>query len=134
MVKSGLGATLLAALVACTPTFGDETAIVSSPRLLAVQAVPAEAAPGASFALTSLYVDPNGAHDPSGIDWAICTLQKPLGEPGPINESCFAPASPDLISLGHGGVVHGRIPQDACQLFGPDSPPPQMGQPSTRPT
>ncbi len=99
-----------------------------------MQAVPAEGALGAGFALTALYVDQSGPHDPSAIDWATCLLQKPLGEPGPIDESCFVDASPDLVSLGHGGVVHGTIPQNACQLFGPDSPPPQMGQPSTRPT
>jgi hypothetical protein len=134
MVKQSLGAALLASVVACTPNFDDETAIVSSPRLLAVQAIPAEGAPGAGFALTALYVDANGPHDPSDIDWAICRLQKPLGEPGPINESCFVDASPDLVSLGRGGLVHGSLPQDACQLFGPDSPPALMGRPSPRPT
>jgi hypothetical protein len=122
------------ALLSCTPNLADPTAIVSSPRLLAVQASPPEGALGASFVLTALYVDPNGPHDPSAIDWATCLLQKPLGEPGPINESCFVDASPDLVPLGHGGVVRGTIPQDACQLFGPDSPPPQPGQPSARAT
>ena len=135
MVRRRLGAVgLVCGVAACTPTFVDETAIVSSPRLLAVQAVPAEGALGAGFTLTALYVDQDGPHDPSGIDWATCLLQKPLGEPGPINESCFVDASPDLVSLGDGGIVHGTIPQNACQLFGPDSPPPQMGQPSARPT
>jgi hypothetical protein len=135
VVRRRLGAVaLVGAALACTPTFVDQTAIVSAPRLLAVQAVPAEGALGASFVLTALYVDQNGPHDPSGIDWATCLLQKPLGEPGPINESCFVDAAPDLVSLGDGGVVHGTIPQNACQLFGPDSPPPTPGQPSARPT
>jgi hypothetical protein len=135
VVRRRLGAAaVIGTVVACTPTFTDETAIVSSPRLLAVQAVPAEGALGTRFALTALYVDQNGPHDPSDIDWATCLLQKPLGEPGPINESCFVDASRELVPLGRGGVVHGTIPQDACQLFGPDSPPPQMGQPSARPT
>jgi hypothetical protein len=135
MVRRRRGAAWLCfALVACTPTFADETAIVSSPRLLAVQGVPAEGAPGAGFTLTALYVDGRGVRDPSAIDWATCSLPKPLGEPGPISEACFVDASPDLVSLGDGGTVHGTIPTDACQLFGPDSPPPQKGQPSARPT
>ncbi len=135
MVRRRLGPlALVCAAAACTPTFTDDTAIVSSPRLLAVQAEPPEGALGASFTLTALYVDQNGPHDPSGIDWATCLLQKPLGEPGPIAEACFTDASPDLAALGDGGVVHGTIPQNACQIFGPDSPPPMMGQPSARPT
>jgi hypothetical protein len=127
---SGLGA----ALLACTPSFPDTTSIVSSPRLLAVQAVPAEGALGAAFTLTALYVDASGPSDPSGIDWATCVRQKPLGEPGPIDPGCFVDTSPDLIALGSGGSVHGTIPQDACELFGPDTLPPQAGQPSPRPT
>jgi hypothetical protein len=142
MVKWGLSLGLGSVLLACTPTFDDQTAVVTSPRLLAVQATPAEGLLGASFTLTALYVDQNGPRDPSGIDWATCLLQKPLGEPGPINEGCFvdAPASPStpapagLVPLGTGGVVTGTIPQNACQLFGPDSPPPQPGQPGSRPT
>lgn len=135
MVSRRLAAAgLCGAVAACTPTFADDTAIVSSPRLLAMQAVPAEGPLGASFTLRALYVDGSGLHDPSAIDWATCLLQKPLGEPGPINEGCFVDASPDLLPLGDGGTVHGTIPADACQLFGPDSPPPQPGQPSARPT
>ncbi len=122
------------ALLACTPSFDDQTSIVSSPRLLAVQAAPAEGAVGASFSLTALYVDANGPRDPSTIDWATCLRQKPLGEPGPIDPGCFVDSGPDLVPLGKGGSVHGVIPADACELFGPDSPPPEPGQPSARPT
>ena len=77
----------LGALVAsaCTPTFTDDTAIVTSPRLLAVQSVPPEAAPGGAFAMTALYVGPGGPANASSIDWATCTLQNPLGDPDPID-------------------------------------------------
>ncbi len=79
-------------LLACTPTLDDPTAIVSSPRLLAVQATPAEGALGASFTLTALYVGPNGPADPSGIDWATCWPKAPANR-GPINAGCFVDAS-----------------------------------------
>ena len=39
------------------------------------------------------------------------------------------------MPLGDGGVRRtGPFPQNACELFGPDSPPPTPGQPSARPT
>jgi hypothetical protein len=127
-------AVVMCGAAACTPTFSDETTIVSAPRLLAVQAVPAEAALGDGFTMTALYVGPTGPADPSGLNWAICVLPKPLGQPGPINPDCFVDVSAGLTPLGAGGSVEGTVPEDACQLFGPDSPPPQPGQPSARPT
>jgi hypothetical protein len=122
------------AFAACTPTFSDDTSSVSAPRLLAVQAIPAEAAPGKGFAMAALYVGPDGPADPSSIDWAICLLQNPLGDPDPIAQSCFVQASPSLAQLGAGGSVSATVPSDACELFGPDSPPPAPGQPAARPT
>ncbi len=121
-------------LSACAPTVSDETSIVTSPRLLAVQAVPAEVGTGGTFAMTALYVGPQGDESASSIDWATCLLQKPLGEPGPIDPACFVDASPSLVPLGTGGSVDGSVPSNACQLFGPDSPPPKPGQPAARPT
>ncbi len=121
-------------LCACTPSFSDGTSIVSEPRLLAVQAAPAEAKLGEAFKMTALYVGPQGPANPSSLDWAVCALPKPLGDPGPINPSCFVDVSAGLTALGSGGTVEGTVPEDACQLFGPDTPPPQPGQPSARPT
>lgn len=128
------GALLVGAFAACTPTFTDDTAIVSGPQLLAVQAVPAEAAPGASFTMTALYVGPGGTEDPSSIDWAVCLLQNPLGDPDPIAPACFVDASSSLSPLGDGASVSGSVPSNACELFGPESPPPQPGEPGARPT
>ncbi len=135
VVRRTFALVLAGALVgACTDSFSDPTPIVTGARLLAVQAVPAEAAPGASFTLTPLYVDTSGVTDPSSVDWAICLLQKPLGEPGPINPACFVDSSTSLTELGTGGQVSGVVDANACELFGPDSPPPAAGQPSARPT
>jgi hypothetical protein len=119
---------------ACTPSFSDQTSLITAPRLLAIQAVPAEASPGSSFSMTALYVGPGGPADPSSLNWATCLLQKPLGDPGPFNPSCFVDASSGLVPLGVGGSVQGTIPEDACVLFGPDTAPAQPGQPSPRPT
>jgi hypothetical protein len=129
-----VGVPVALAALACTPTFTDDTAIVTSPRLLAVQSVPPEATPGGAFAMTALYVGPGGPADASSIDWATCALQNPLGDPDPINPACFEASSPALSPLGTGASVKGTIPQDACELFGPESPPPMPGQPSARPT
>ena len=125
---------LSGAVVACTPTFSDTTSIVSSARLLAVQATPAEAAAGTTFGMSALYVGPDGPEDPSAIDWAICLLQNPLGDPDPIAPACFVDTSSSLTQLGTGGTVSGTVPSDACEYFGPESPPPQPGQPAARPT
>src|SRR6202034_4200748 len=43
-------------------------------------------------------------------------------------------ASSGLTPLGTGGNTSGTVPSNACELFGPDSPPPQAGQPAARPT
>jgi hypothetical protein len=135
MVRGTVGRIALSCVVlACQPTFSDDTSIVSAPRLLAVQATPAEAAPSKSFAMTALYVGPGGAQDPASIDWGVCLLQKPLGDPDPIAAACFAEASSGVTPLGAGGTVSGAVPANACELFGPESPPPQSGQPAARPT
>jgi hypothetical protein len=128
------GLALAGACAACTPTFSDDTSTVTAPRLLAVQATPAEAAPGGDFAMTALYVGPEGVQDPSSIAWSICLLQKPLGDPDPIAPGCFADASSGLSPLGTGGSASGAVPSNACELFGPESPPPAPGQPAARPT
>ena len=129
-----LPAALLSLGAACAPTFSDETAIVTAPRLLAVRATPAEAPLGAPFTLDALYVGPDGAASASALDWAACLLQTPQGQPDPVNAGCFVASSPGLVPMGTGGSVKGTMPQTACQLFGPNVPPPAPGQPSPRPT
>jgi hypothetical protein len=125
---------LLALAPACTPTLPDDTSIVSAPRLLAVKSEPPEAAPGAAFTMTALYAGPEGAADASGLRWATCTLANPLGDPDPINPACFVPASSGLLPIGERGAVSASILEEACTLFGPQSPPPMAGQPAARPT
>ncbi len=134
MTRAILAAAAAAGVAACTPTFDDTTSIVSGPRLLAVQASPAEVAVGKSFGMTALYVGPGGAEDASAIDWAICLVQNPLGDPDPIAPTCFGEAGASSVPLATGGSTTGTVPADACELFGPDSLPPAPGEPAARPT
>lgn len=122
------------ALAACTPNFTDTTTSVSAPRLLAVGNTPAEGPPGSKFTLRALYDDGNGPADAGSLQWATCVLQKPLGDPGSVNPACLSPGGAGLVPLGVGNAVTGIIPANACELFGPESPPPLAGQPSARPT
>jgi len=130
----GAAALVVLTLCACAPTIEDTTAVVSSPRLLAVQSLPAEVPSGAPFTLKALYVGPSGVVAAPELVWATCLLPAPSDQPGPVNPACFGPASADVVSLGTGPGASGAMPMQACQLFGPNSPPPSPGQPSPRPT
>ncbi len=136
MVRRVTPLALGGALLACTPSFDDQTSIVSSPRLLAVQAAPPDGTVGASFSMTALYVDSKGPRDASTIDWATCLRQEAARRSGPDRlPGRFVDLRPrSRPARQGGGSVHGVIPADACELFGPDSPPPEPGQPSARPT
>ncbi len=127
-----------AALVAlaasgCKPEFADIDAIVSSPRVVAVSATPAEAAPLVPVTFDALFVTPAGAGDPAGLSWAYCVARKPLTDEGTLAPECLAASSADLVQLGGGEDPKGPVPAEACQLFGPDLPPPMPGFPTGRP-
>ncbi|MCE9578330.1 MAG: hypothetical protein K8W52_34705 [Deltaproteobacteria bacterium] len=119
------------ALGACVPELVDDTSIVTSPRLLAVRAEPAEAEPGAEVALRGLWAASDGGAAPLG--WAFCTARKPFTEPGNVDPACLVEDSPDLVAIGDGETVTGTLPDDGCRLFGPDRPTPMAGEPAGRP-
>lgn len=126
----------LASVVGCVPTFDDNLPLVDKSTVLAVQAEPAEAAPGKPVQLTSLVGTPelNGAAP--ALSWGLCLARKPLTELGPVNPVCIrapSPGSKDLVDLGSGSTVMATLPQDACRLFGPSLPEPMNGQPPGRP-
>lgn len=121
---------------ACVPTFDDNLPLVDKPTLIAIQAEPAEAAPGKDVQLSALVATP----DPSGptpkLSWGLCTARKPLTELGPVNPVCIqAPtnAEKDIVDLGGGTAVKATLPMDACRLFGPSLPEPMNGEPAGRP-
>ena len=138
MVRSAahsLALALAAAFAACTPTFSDDTSIVSAPRLLAVQATPAEAAPAEEL------------HDDRAVRRTDGTGGRVVDRLGDLPPAEAARRSgPDRarvlrrhVEQPHAardrGSVAGTVPSDACELFGPESPPPpEPGEPATRPT
>jgi hypothetical protein len=117
----------------CKPEFADTDAIISAPRVVAVSATPAEAAPLVPVSFEALFVTPNGAGDPTDLSWAYCVARKPLTDEGTLAPECLAATSPDLVQLGNGQGAKGPLPAEACQLFGPDLPPPTPGFPTGRP-
>ncbi|HEY0468093.1 MAG TPA: hypothetical protein VGC79_28035, partial [Polyangiaceae bacterium] len=127
---------VLSSTVGCVPTFDDNLPLIDKSTVLAVQAEPAEAAPGKPVQLTSLVgtPDPNGAAPK--LSWGLCVARKPLTELGPVNPVCIQPpghAPKDIVDLGPGQSVTARLPLDACRLFGPSLPEPMNGEPAGRP-
>jgi hypothetical protein len=119
---------------ACVPEFEEDNSTITQPRVLAVQAVPAEAQEDEEITLTALVAAPTG--DPSAeIDWALCVQRKPLAELGPVDPACLDAHSGAsvLTGLGTGRSVTAAVPNDACRLFGPKRPEPKPGEPAGRP-
>jgi hypothetical protein len=111
------------------PEDDQNESLISDSRVIAVQMEPAEVAPRQLFTLRAL-----SAGGEIDLDWSFCAEQKPLSELGPISRRCLAPNGAGLLEpFGSGPEVRGTMPQDACRLFGPDRPPPKMGEPAGRP-
>jgi hypothetical protein len=128
---------LLAALAssACVPDFDDETSRITSPRVLAIRAFPAEAPKNQKVELTALIATPDGA-EPEAPGWSLCLDRKPLSELGPLSPRCLASPEPEpeiAQLLGEGSQVTATLPAKVCQLFGPERPDPKAGEPSGRP-
>ena len=120
---------LLALTCACRPDFGEPASHVTGPRILAVRANPPEAAPGATVRLEALAVTPAGTEAAPPIRWDFCSSPKPLTENDVVGPDCFAGA---VRPIGDGPAIDGSIPNDACLLFGPETPQPVPGQPPFR--
>jgi hypothetical protein len=117
----------------CVPDLDTDESTITSPRVIAVSAEPAEAKPGAQVSYTALLVDQNGVRSEATLAWFYCEAQKPLAELGPINRTCLSPSSGSLSSIGRGFEVSGKVPSQACALFGPNPPRPMEGQEPGRP-
>jgi hypothetical protein len=120
--------------LACRPDVSGRPSELFVPRVLAIRSVPAEAPKSASIEYDALLAGPEGAVDPSGLDWALCNQRKPLTVSGPISLECRKRTSEVLTPLGFGAQVTGDLPDDVCNRFGPFPPPPAAeGEPSERP-
>jgi hypothetical protein len=121
------------AVLACRPGLDERTSIVTSARILAVRAEPAEAAPRASVTLTALWATPAGDGAAPPIDWAFCEARKPLSELGPVASQCLARGGDAFVALGSGAAVTGAVPDKACKNFGPEVPDATKDAPAGRP-
>lgn len=111
---------------ACVPAFDDDQSAITSRRILAVRATPAEAARGQDVNLSALISAPLG-DDTAGdrLEWSLCLARKPLTELGPVAQVCvdeFFAGGELLQPLGMGQDVSGTVPSEACRLFGPLQP------------
>jgi hypothetical protein len=125
-----------AAGIGCQPEFDDRASFVGAIRVLGVRSDPAEAAPSTTIQYTALVGDTSGTRTDVPLDWAYCTLPKPVSETNDINVLCFS--SGDFIKpfQATGESVSADIPlfpDNACNQFGPDLPTPLPGQPPGRP-
>jgi hypothetical protein len=128
-----MGVSLL--LAGCVPDLVDETTAVPSPRVLAIRSTPAEAAEGETVTLDALVAAPVVSASAS-LAWSLCLDRKPLSELGPVSTRCLASPNPgqDIAEpIDPEPPVSVALPNDACQLFGPERPEPKPGQPSGRP-
>lgn len=116
-----LGVLVLAA--ACKPDFPQRDSLVTSERVLAVRADPAEAKPGTPVTYSTLVVAPDGTRPNAAADWAFCATPTSLTENDSVSPECLK----DRVR-GAGGPsanVVAPTPDDACSIFGPDTPPGQ---------
>lgn len=121
-------ALLTLGLAGCAPTFDADPAVIDGPRVLAVRATPAEAAPGETVALEALVV---GAAAPPR--WAWCTAPRPAAEARVAAAGCLEGEPAALQPLGAGATLTAPLPADACALFGSEPPPAPPGEPPPRP-
>jgi hypothetical protein len=109
---------LVGATSTCIPSLGPDDSLVSSPRILAVRADPAEAAPGKMVTFTSFVAGPDGTISGAAITWSFCSAPKPLTEDNVVSSACLDASS--LVGAGQGPTTTAAIPTDACSTFGPD--------------
>lgn len=123
------------ASASCVPDFIDDTTRVTTPRVLGIQADPPEADEGTEVTLRALVAVPPGVDSPSPA-WSLCIDRKPLSELGPVSRRCLdgpTPGSDIAMEVDPGPPAVAVLPEDACQIFGPNRPEPKPGEPSGRP-
>ncbi|HEY5241631.1 MAG TPA: hypothetical protein VIJ22_09210 [Polyangiaceae bacterium] len=103
--------------VTCVPPLGPGDSLVTSTRILAVRADPAEGSPGATVTFTSLVASPGGTVTNAGIDWSFCSAPKPLTEDNVVANACLDASS--LVAAGVGPTATAMTPASGCTVFGP---------------
>jgi hypothetical protein len=123
----------LVLVTACKPDLDQTVSVVTEPIVLAVRSDPPDVVPPGVVTYTALYVDGSGPVAKAPIDWAFCQARKPLAELGPVNTKCLQASGSWFVPIGEGLSASGKMPQNGCQLFGPEVPPSVDNQPQGRP-
>jgi hypothetical protein len=118
---------------ACAPDLDDRQGIIREPRFIGVTSVPAEAEEGTPVTYHALFVGPPGPLQDSDLDWALCSLRKPLAVLGPVHPDCIESTGPGLEPIGTGHEILTSVPRGACRTFGPEPPDTADGEPPGRP-
>jgi hypothetical protein len=105
-------------MATCVPSLGPGDSLLTSTRIRAVRADPAEAAPGAMVTFTALVAGPGGTVNDAGVDWSFCTAPKPLTEDNVVSNACLDASS--LVAAGVGPTTMAATPSNGCSVFGPD--------------
>ena len=124
MSRRGFLALALLATATCAPSFGPSDSLITSTRVLAVRAEPAEANPGASVTFTALVVGPGGTVTDADLDWSFCTAPKPVTEDNVVSSACLTASA--LVPAGAGPTTTAALPVDGCSIFGPDTSSPGL--------
>jgi len=110
-------ATLAAA--GCVPNLGPSDALVTSTRILAVQAQPAEADPGTPVSFTALVAGTGGTMIDARVAWSFCAAPNPLTNDNVVSNACLISSS--VVAAGQGPGITAATPSDGCSIFGPDT-------------
>lgn len=105
----------------CRPQFEERASLITQPRILAVRAEPPESARGENVTYSALVATPEGTDTTGPLQWAFCAAPKPLTENASVSTACLGNAVRPLDDGASSITV--ATPLDACQLFGPDTPP-----------
>jgi hypothetical protein len=104
----------------CAPDLGPDDALLTSTRIVAVRAEPAEAAPGSTVTFTALVAAPGGGIAAPPIVWSFCSAPKPLTDDDVVSNACLDSSS--LVGAGRGVATTTATPSNGCSSFGPDAP------------
>ncbi|HEY6880949.1 MAG TPA: hypothetical protein VI299_23150 [Polyangiales bacterium] len=110
---------ILALLAACVDETRDDESTLEAPRVVAVESVPAESAPGESVHLRAIVAAPPGSAR-AALAWSLCTTPRAPVDNTAVSPACATtrerPLEGDALELDL------TIPPDACRVFGSETP------------
>jgi hypothetical protein len=126
-------------LGACRPEVGPPISLVKWPSILAIKGEPAEAAPKTPVVYEVLAVDTSGPIPAPGTEidssvlWSMCDQPKPPAESNSVSPNCLDANALPGVSGPTATSYSAAMPDGACTLFGPLTPPVPAGSPAIRP-